>query len=156
VAWQLRDTGLGLNHQDVNRTHCASRGETYSPDFLLYPDGRAIDCLGDGGGANIPQWQPKTGDATRWRAPFNPDEGTIPGPTPLPPTPPPLTCVFQPTDLSGVMAEIAALRVEVAHLTEIVVALASRPAPVPTPVTFPNYAGRIPTFGGNVVLVPLP
>ena len=155
VAWQLRDTGLGLNHQDANRTHCASHGGTWSPDFLIYPDGRGIDTLIDGGGANTPSWQDKPGDASRWRAPFNPDEGTIP----VPPDPPPMptTCLFQPTDLSGVAtaAEVAALRADVAELTALVQAIIANPQPVP-PIVFPKYAWRSPAFGGNVVAVPVP
>lgn len=155
VAWQLRDTGLGLNHQDANRTHCASHGGTWSPDFLIYPDGNGVDTLIDGGGANTPSWQPKQGDAARWRAPFNPDEGTTPGPDPEPPQPPDVVCRFQPTDQSAVLAELSALRAEVAVLTGMVQTLLDRPAPVPD-VRFPQYTWRSPAFGGTVTSTPVP
>lgn len=151
VAWQLRDTGLGLNHQDQDRTHVSINGETYSPDFLLYQDGRAIDCLGDGGGANNPQWVEKTGDPARWRAPFNPDDGTIPPPPPDPPdVPTPAPCRFVACDLGPVLAELAALRAEVRQMRDALLA-----CPAPPPMTFPTYRGQlsIPFVGARAIVL---
>ena len=151
VAWRLRDTGIGLHHQDAGRTHCAFQGGTYSPDFLVYPDGRGVDVLGDGGGANNPQWAEKPGDATRWRAPGNPDAGAPETPQPTPtPVPAPSPCLYQPVDLGAILEELTALREDLATTDAKVQFLISRPVPV---VTFPPYRGGV-NFRGSIVLNP--
>lgn len=48
--------------------HAAFEGGSYSVDGIMFQDGRFFDCLGDGGGANTPQWnQGDNIDASRWR-----------------------------------------------------------------------------------------
>lgn len=69
VAWTLRAGGAGLLFKPSGN-NCRER----ATDIVCYQDGRAFDILGDGGGANTPQWA-ATGvdDVTgRWRAPTEP------------------------------------------------------------------------------------
>jgi hypothetical protein len=51
VAWGLRGSGYGLlSKPDGN--NC----QAYAVDIVMLADGRGWDVLGDGGGANTPQW----------------------------------------------------------------------------------------------------
>src|SRR3990167_10982075 len=88
VAWQLRQTGIGLLSKPEGN-NC----EGYAVDFLTYPDGSGLDILGDSGGANVPGWELSEPPGTltgRWRPPFDPGDTVTPAPVPPPPvvTPP--------------------------------------------------------------------
>lgn len=63
VAWDLRHSGAGLLSKP-NGNNC----DGYATDIIAYRD-RAFDILGDGGNANVPNWQPTDVDdlANRWR-----------------------------------------------------------------------------------------
>lgn len=53
VAWELRDSGLGLLWKGhTNGNDC----QGYAGGHVMMPDGTHWDPLGDAGGANIPQW----------------------------------------------------------------------------------------------------
>lgn len=69
VAWGLKDSGAGLLSKPSGN-NC----EGYATDIVIYQDGRAFDILGDGGGANIPNWQSTDVDdpSGRWRPPVQP------------------------------------------------------------------------------------
>jgi hypothetical protein len=51
VAWDLRNYGYGLLDKPSGNM-CSG----YAVDIVMLPDGRGWDILGDGGGANQPQW----------------------------------------------------------------------------------------------------
>lgn len=71
VAWALRATGSGLLDKPSGN-NC----DGFAVDQLCYPDGRIRDILGDAGGASTPQWPDgdlEIVDASRYRAPHNPD-----------------------------------------------------------------------------------
>lgn len=108
VAWQLRSSGAGLLYKPAGN-NCLER----AVDILAYADGRIRDILGDGGGANTPQWPEgdlEIVDGARWRAPMDPN---LPDPTPTPiPVPDPLPAPIPvPGDLAPILAEIDALKV---------------------------------------------
>src|SRR3990167_719401 len=97
VAWQLRQTGIGLLSKPEGN-NC----EGYAVDFLTYPDGSGLDILGDSGGANVPGWElsePPGALTGRWRAPFDPGD--------TPPLPDPVVGVPPPLDLSPLTASLA-------------------------------------------------
>ena len=86
VAWELRSQGFGL-HFKGGGNNC----EGFAVDYIIQaPTFFGFDILGDGGGANVPQWigpedHPDIVARNRgsWRAP------TDPGDTPPPPVDPP-------------------------------------------------------------------
>lgn len=86
VAWELRSSGAGLLYKPAGN-NCLER----AVDIIAYTDGKIRDILGDGGGANTPQWPEgdlEVVDGARWRAPLDPN---LPDPTPTPiPAPEPL------------------------------------------------------------------
>lgn len=95
VAWELRATGAGLLSKPAGN-NC----DGYAVDIIAYSDGRIRDILGDGGGANNPQW-PEDGlevvSADRYRPAIDPGDVSVPLPTPTPtPLPPATSCQFQP------------------------------------------------------------
>jgi len=68
VAWALKKTGAGLLSKPGGN-NC----EGYATDVIVYPDGQLVDILGDGGGANTPQWaEGEDIDPSRWRPPVEP------------------------------------------------------------------------------------
>jgi hypothetical protein len=80
VAWALRSEGAGLLSKPSGN-NC----QGYAVDIVVYPNGVHYDMVGDGGGANIPQWllviDPATGgpllvDPARWRAPLDPGDSS--------------------------------------------------------------------------------
>lgn len=158
VAWIEQETGIGLHRQDEGRTGCWFNGVFCSVDFLVYKDGRAIDCLGDAGGANTPQWGEKQGDASRWVAPMDPG-GSMPPPEPTPEPEPDVKPIEQAT-LNAVHAgneQDGKHQVEIftwfqqvkEQLTRIEEKLSNQPVP-PAPEC-PPYAVtlRVPAFGGT-------
>jgi hypothetical protein len=72
AAWYLRPSNPTVGLLDKpGGNNC--RG--YATDIIMFSDmnGQIIDCLGDGGGANIPQWGVSdTVDPDRWRPPVQP------------------------------------------------------------------------------------
>ena len=71
VAWGLRHQGCGLLSKPGGN-NC----EGFATDIVMFKDqgGQIIDILGDGGGANAPQWGVSdTVDPTRWRAAVSPE-----------------------------------------------------------------------------------
>ncbi len=72
AAWYLRPSNptVGLLDKPAGN-NC--RG--YATDIIMFSDmnGDIIDCLGDGGGQNVPQWGVSdTVDPGRWRPPVQP------------------------------------------------------------------------------------
>jgi hypothetical protein len=66
---QALDNTVGLLHKDSGN-FCAYAGDSYSVDIICFIDGAQYDCLGDGGGANDPQWNfVLCGDPTLYRSP---------------------------------------------------------------------------------------
>lgn len=110
VAWALRATGAGLLAKPTGN-NC----DGYATDIICYPDGRIRDILGDGGGANTPQWpdgELEIVDPSRYLAAIDPGDTPIPTPEPVPtplPTPTPLPPVV---DLSPVLAKLEQMRTE--------------------------------------------
>lgn len=74
VAWGLRHEGAGLQFKSTG-ANCGSR----AVGIIMFPTGRAVDILGDAGGANTPQWTAIPDlDPTLYRAPEDPgDAGTL-------------------------------------------------------------------------------
>jgi len=84
VAWALRADGAGLLDKPGGN-NCLG----FATDYIIFEHGPAFDILGDGGGANNPQWN-EDDDATlipRWRAPVDPGDVVVP--PVVPPDPPP-------------------------------------------------------------------
>jgi len=84
VAWALRSEGAGLLDKPGG-----NQCEGYATDIVMYPDGRLVDILGDGGGANSPMWN-ETGEirpTSQYRPAINP--GDVVGPPVDPPGPKP-------------------------------------------------------------------
>lgn len=70
VAWRLTsaEPAIGLVTKDGGN-NC----DGYSTDNVMYNDGSVFDILGDGGGANSPQWNANgTLPSTRWSPPIAP------------------------------------------------------------------------------------
>lgn len=70
VAWRLRlsDPNIGILSKPSGN-NCGG----YATDIIVYTDGIIYDILGDGGGANDPQWNfGGTVDPTRYRIPIVP------------------------------------------------------------------------------------
>lgn len=88
VAWALHGTGAGLLAKPSGN-NC----DGYATDIVCYPDGRIRDILGDGGGANTPQWpegELEVVDPARYRFAIDPGDAPTPVPPPVPtPVPPP-------------------------------------------------------------------
>lgn len=114
VAWRLRAEGAGLLSKPGGN-NC----DGFSVDYIVYPDGRGADILGDSGTANIPGWGEGTDAAeqadfrTRWRPAIDP------GDTVTPPAPPPVVIVNPPTPVppavdlqAAILAEVQATHVE--------------------------------------------
>lgn len=58
VVAELRaagDTDAGFIFKQPEQNNCRGRGV----DIVMWPNGAIVDILGDGGGENIPIWQPK-------------------------------------------------------------------------------------------------
>ena len=74
VAWALRGEGAGLLDKPSGNN---SGG--YAVDIVAYPDGQIYDILGDGGGANTPQWpgDGEQNDPSRYRPAFDPGDAPI-------------------------------------------------------------------------------
>jgi hypothetical protein len=71
VAWQLRAEGAGLLSKPAGN-NC----EGYATDYIVFRNGPSFDILGDGGGANNPQWAQDDDPSllARWRDPLPVDE----------------------------------------------------------------------------------
>lgn len=99
VAWHLKDKGFGLLSK-TSGNNC----EDFATDIVVDENGGYYDILGDGGGANDPQWPetPEAGDKSRWRAPVDPRDVIIvppePDPEPVDPKPEPKP-EFDPTPI---------------------------------------------------------
>lgn len=81
VAWLLRRRGAGILDKPGG-AHCEyplGSGNFYATDIIIFQDGVYADILGDGGGANNPQWAWASDklDYTRWRPPVNPVKNDI-------------------------------------------------------------------------------
>jgi hypothetical protein len=75
VAWALRADGAGLLDKPGGN-NCLG----FATDYVVFRNGPAFDILGDGGGANVPQWNQDDDRALlpRWRAPIAPDDVVTP------------------------------------------------------------------------------
>jgi len=86
VAWALRSEGAGLLDKPGG-----NQCDGYATDIVMYPDGRLVDILGDGGGANTPGWT-VTGEirpTSQYRPAIDPgDVVDPPAPPDNPPKPP--------------------------------------------------------------------
>jgi hypothetical protein len=80
VAWELRGEGAGLlDKPGGNQSH------GFATDIICYPDGQLWDILGDGGGANNPQWNESDKvDPSRYRPAKQMDPIPVPPPNPDP------------------------------------------------------------------------
>lgn len=141
VAWELRPA-YGLLHKaggfrailkadgSCLDGEQSSDPEGFATDYLIRGrDGVGFDILGDGGGANNPQWAgPEDGpdmvarNFANYREPFDPAPymgggpvATVPGTLPGPLTSAPST--FQTPDLSGIVAQLQLLNLKVDALT---------------------------------------
>lgn len=158
VAWIEKETGIGLHRQDEGRTGCWFNGVYCSVDFMVYKDGRAIDCLGDAGGANTPQWGEKVGDASRWVAPMDPG-GSTPPPEPTPEPEPDAKPIEVETlrELRDLRARVDLNQSEISawhqQTLDAIAALSDKVDNLPAPgtPTCPDYAVslRVPAFGGT-------
>lgn len=109
VAWNLRAQGLGLLRK-TSGNNCGG----FSVDGVMKKDGSAWDILGDGGGANNPQWNAiDPVDPALWTAPTDPQDTTIPAPPAPTPTPAP-----PPVDLGPVLAQFEALNANIKALSD--------------------------------------
>lgn len=76
VAWQMKGSGAGLLSKPSG-----SNCNNFATDIIAYPDGYIYDILGDGGGANNPQWLPVgcgTNGTCASRYVAAPDPATLP------------------------------------------------------------------------------
>lgn len=134
VAWILRSQGYKFLRKTAgNRAipqpggGCLTGDESsapgYATDYLIAANEGFVgyDILGDGGGANDPQWNGPENDPTmvarnmaNWAEPFDPGDGTVPVPDPTPsPAPVPTPT---PVDLGPVLSAITALKGNLAPL----------------------------------------
>lgn len=76
VAWGLRDAGAGLQIK-TSGANCNG----FAVGIVMFPTGRAVDILGDAGGANNPQWSEISPlDVALYSLPTDPgDAGVIEG-----------------------------------------------------------------------------
>lgn len=96
VAWELRAEGWGLLEKSSGN-HCEWKGQRYSMDYIVLPDGRSVDVAVSGSFDGVttdsaPSWHIEQNDSHigRWRPPMEPDDGPPPAPPPAPtPRPPP-------------------------------------------------------------------
>lgn len=111
VAWRLKASGAGYLSKPGGN-NC----QGFSTDYVVFLNGPAVDILGDGGGANNPQWSVDNDPAliARWVAPVNPDPVVVPPliPGPIATVPAPLPSI----DLSGVYAQFSILNAKVDEL----------------------------------------
>lgn len=77
VAWLIREQGAGILDKPQG-SHCEypiGSGNFFATDIVIARSGNYVDILGDGGGANNPQWSVASDvlDVARWRTPINPE-----------------------------------------------------------------------------------
>lgn len=104
VAWKLRATGAGLLEKASGNNF-----KGYATDIIAFSDGRIVDILMDGGGANTPAWnEGDRVDASRYRPAIDPGDAPIVEPDKKP----------DPggADLAQVVYRLEALHVGVADL----------------------------------------
>ncbi len=142
VAWELHNEGFKfLKKSGGNRAvpqpdgSCLDGDHTgapgYATDYLIAMNegGVGYDLLGDGGGANNPQWAGPESDSEmvsrnlkNFGEPFNPGDGTSGGSTSTPATPPaPMPTV----DVDAIKASISALMLQVSDLRAQLAAMAA-------------------------------
>ena len=115
VAWTHRSEGWGLSKKESGTRGRRYDGQECAHDVLVDAQGVEWDILTAAGRESTPTWG-KTGGVARpgreWVAPIEPKGAVVTPPTPNPtPTPPPaVTCKYAPTDLTGVLAELRAIR----------------------------------------------
>lgn len=96
VAWELRHEGWGLLEKSSGN-HCNWKGQRYSMDFIVKPNGESVDIavggVWDGVPTDaVPSWHVEIiagHTPERWRAPQDPDDAPEPPPPPPPPPPGP-------------------------------------------------------------------
>jgi hypothetical protein len=127
VAWALEKDGVGLVAKNPGQNGCTVNGQRYAIDAVMLRDGQTWDLLVNGGGVedalgipiphtgNEPAWQ-VTGaqPPSAWRAPFNPDAGTV-DPSLRPDGPPPQA---RPDDLLAVLVALDGFTREAKALRE--------------------------------------
>lgn len=121
VAWALRAEGWGLLEKSSGN-HCEWKGQRYSMDFVVMPDGRSVDIAvgGDFDGVTTdaaPAWhvEMNANHIGRWRPPIDPEDAPAPVPTPGPiePTPapaPPPVVVPSSDQLNRIEAKLDAIK----------------------------------------------
>jgi hypothetical protein len=110
VAWALRADGAGLLDKPGGN-NCLG----FATDYVIFQHGPAFDILGDGGGANTPQWNEDDDPALipRWRAPIDPGDVVTPPVVP-PVVPPPDPLIVD--ALAAIVGELVGVR---SQLTEL-------------------------------------
>ena len=102
--------------------HAEFQGAFYAVDIIAFPDGRIVDVLTDGGGANKPSWDDTKAPVAASR--FRPAVAILP---PTPPTPPPdrvdLSIVIE--KLQVVNARIDEVGARILHFEELILNLRS-------------------------------
>lgn len=125
--------------------HAVFDGQSYAVDIIAFADGRIVDCLIDGGGANTPSW-----DTTK--APVDPSRFrpavAILGAPPI--VVPPVDPGIPVPSLDFIATRIDDLEDALSRIEGAIADLARRPDPVITvppvtipPVVFPNYSGKV-------------
>lgn len=82
VAWELRETGLGLVAKREGQNGCTVPGHGhFAVDAVMFRDGTTYDVLANAETENIPAWN-LTGSQPpgAWRAPFRLDDTPVPPP----------------------------------------------------------------------------
>lgn len=86
--------------------HAEFNGQSYAVDIVAFPDGRIVDCLIDGGGANTPSWDTSKAPVDPSR--FRPAVKILAGVPPVV-VPPPTPSV----DLAAVLAKLDAIAADI-------------------------------------------